>query len=128
MPAWKVLRMATIEGAGALGLDKEIGSLKEGKKADFITVDLSRPTMSPVYTTPMRNMVPNLVYSARGDEVSTVVVDGKIVYEQGKLLHVDEEEILRKAQSASEPLGEKATPEFWRINGTNARFMKEGRL
>jgi hypothetical protein len=60
--------------------------------------------------------------------VSTVVVDGKIVFEKGKLLNVDEREILQKAQNASQPLGEKAAPEFLRINGTNARFMKDGKL
>jgi 5-methylthioadenosine/S-adenosylhomocysteine deaminase len=92
MPTWKVLRMATIEGAKALGLDREIGSLAEGKKADIILVDLDRPSMSPALRGPVRNIVPNLVLSARGDEVSLSIIDGKIVYEGGTILTVDEAE------------------------------------
>ena len=128
MPAWRVLRMATIEGAKAIGLDTQIGSLEEGKKADFITLDLTRPSMAPVFTDPMRNIVPNLVYSARGDEVETVVVDGKIIFHKGRILTVNETEILENAQGLVSAIGEKATPEFLRINGTNARFMAEGKL
>ena len=75
MPAWKALRMATIEGATVLGLDHKIGSLAEDKQADFISVDLATPTMMPVYDQPMRNIVPNLVYSARGNEVRLVAGD-----------------------------------------------------
>lgn len=65
MPAWRALRMATIEGAKAVGVDDIVGSLEPGKQADFIAVDLRSPSMMPVYTHPMRNIVPNLVYSAQ---------------------------------------------------------------
>jgi 5-methylthioadenosine/S-adenosylhomocysteine deaminase len=78
MPAWRVLRMATIEGAAALGWADEIGSLEEGKRADILLVDVRRPTLTPVHTAPMRNLAPNLVYAARGDEVDTVIVDGQL--------------------------------------------------
>ena len=71
--------MATIEGAKAVGLGDTVGSLESGKQADFIAIDLNCPSMLPVYTYPMRNMVPNLVYSARGPEVSLVAVDGKVI-------------------------------------------------
>jgi 5-methylthioadenosine/S-adenosylhomocysteine deaminase len=128
MPAWRVLRMATIEGARALGLDATIGSLTAGKQADFILVDLKRPTLAPVYTEPMRNIVPNLVYSGRGDEVSLVAVDGRIIYENGRLVHLDESEVVSAVQEAAERLGPKAAEEFWKVNGTNARFMTEGKL
>ncbi|HWI62453.1 MAG TPA: amidohydrolase family protein [Symbiobacteriaceae bacterium] len=128
MPAWRVLRMATIEGARAIGLGDEIGSLEPGKRADFILVDLRRPSMLPVFTEPMRNIVPNLVYSARGDEVATVVVDGRVVMENGRILTVDEEAVYTEAQARALPIGPKATPEFARVNGTNAVFMREGKL
>ena len=128
MPAWRVLRMATIEGARALGLDPSIGSLTPGKQADFILVDLTRPSLAPIYTEPMRNIIPNLVYSGRGDEVTLVAVDGRVIYENGRLIHMDEMEVVFAIQEAADRLGPKAAPEFWRINGTNARFMKEGKL
>ena len=128
MPAWRVLRMATIEGARALGLDAKIGSLEADKQADFILVDLRRPSLAPIYTEPMRNIVPNLVYSGRGDEVTLVAVDGRIIYENGRLIHLDESEVVSAVQEAAECLGPKAAEEFWKVNGTNARFMKEGKL
>ncbi len=128
MPAWRVLRMATIEGARAIGLGDQVGSLEEGKRADFILVDLRRPSMLPVLTMPMRNLVPNLVYSARGDEVSLVVVEGQIVLEHGRLQRVDEAAILDDAQRLAEPLVALAADDFACANGANAHFMREGKL
>ena len=128
LPAWRALRMATIEGAGALGMDGEIGSLEPGKRADFIAVDLEQPTMMPVFTEPMRNMVPNLVYSARGGEVETVAVDGRLLLDKGRLLTVDEERIKAQAQKCAGDIGEKAAAGFWRVNGSNAAMMREGKL
>ncbi len=128
MPAWKVLRMATIEGARALGLHKKIGSLEPGKQADFITVNLKTPSMAPVYTQPMRNIVPNLVYSARGNEVDTVVVNGVILYEKGRYLTLDLNIILEKADQYAKTLGPKGADDFWKINGANAGLMHTNRL
>jgi len=86
MPAWEVLRMATIEGAQAIGLGDEIGSLEIGKQADLILVDLSAPNLLPVIETPVRNLVPNLVYAASGHEVKTVVVAGRVLMRDGQVL------------------------------------------
>ncbi|MDR1978351.1 MAG: amidohydrolase family protein [Synergistaceae bacterium] len=128
MPAWRALRMATIEGARAIGLSESIGSLEEGKRADFIAVDLKKPTMLPVYTAPMRNIVPNLVYSARGDEVALSAVDGRVIYRDGRVLAVDEETVIGDLENFVPDIGRDATEEFWRIHGTNAEFMEKGRL
>jgi len=128
MPAWKVLRMATIEGARAIGLGDEIGSLETGKKADFILVDLDTPTMAPVITKPMRNIVPNLVYAARGDEVTHAVVDGNIIYENGKLAGLDWSEILPEITDAAGNLAARATADFNAVKGTNAQLMRTGKL
>lgn len=128
MPAWRALRMATIEGARAIGLGESIGSLEVGKKADFIAIDLNKPSMLPVYTNPMRNIVPNLVYSARGEEVAISVVDGKIIYRDGKVLAVDEEVHYKEVEMYTDGIGERASKEFYEINGTNAQFMKEHKL
>lgn len=128
MPAWKVLRMATIEGAKALGLHEEIGTLEPGKQADFITINLATPSMAPVYTEPMRNMIPNLVYSARGNEVSTVVVNGQVLYENGHYHTLDLAKIMERANLYAQQLGPRAADTFWKINGANAQLMRTHRL
>jgi 5-methylthioadenosine/S-adenosylhomocysteine deaminase len=128
MPAWKVLRMATVEGARSLGIGDVTGSLEIGKRADFIVVDLERPTMQPVHLAPMRNLVPNLVYSARGDEVTTVVVDGLVVMENGTVTGIDEQALYSEIRVWSENLGVTAAGGFSKGDGPNQRFMREGKL
>lgn len=93
MPSDVVLHMATLGGAKVLGLDKEIGSLEVGKKADIIILDLNRPHLQPIY-----NITSQLVYSATGADVRDVIIDGRIIMRDRKLLTLDENEILRKAQ------------------------------
>ena len=92
VPAETVLEMATINGARALGLEQEIGSLEAGKKADLVVIDLNR-----LHTTPSPNPISSLVYAATGAEVDTVVVDGRIVVEHGQLLTMDENEVMEQA-------------------------------
>jgi 5-methylthioadenosine/S-adenosylhomocysteine deaminase len=128
MPAWRVLRMATIEGAAALGWADEIGSLVVGKRADFVLVDLQRISLTPVHLQPMRNLVPNLVYAARGDEVDTVVIDGRVVLDHGRLTTVDERAIVSEAQRMAAAIGDAADADFWRVSGTNAQLMRAGYL
>jgi 5-methylthioadenosine/S-adenosylhomocysteine deaminase len=91
-PAWKVMRMATIEGARTLGMGNIIGSLKPGKKADIIIIDLTYPNLSPIMDWPIRNIVPNLVYAGRGNEVEMVIIDGEVIVEDHNILTVDEKE------------------------------------
>ena len=128
MPAWRALRMATIEGAKAVGVDDIVGSLEPGKQADFIAVDLRSPSMMPVYTHPMRNIVPNLVYSARGNEVVLSVVAGKVIMKDQQLLNIDAEQIKDEVEKLPEGVGKRAEKEFTEINGTNAQFMREDKL
>jgi 5-methylthioadenosine/S-adenosylhomocysteine deaminase len=127
MPTWKVLRMATIEGARALGLGDQIGSLEEGKKADLILVDLTSPTMVPVLRRPVRNIVPNLVLSATGEEVSMSIIDGKIVYEDGKILTIDEDEALAYAQKSAEQMSEAAAAAVKEHDTPQYRMTQEGK-
>ncbi len=98
IPAWEVLRMATIEGAHAVGLGDRIGSLEPGKQADLIIVDLTAPNLSPVLLNPIRNIVPNLVYAGTGHEVKTVIVAGKVLVDDYQVLTVDEAAIRAEAQ------------------------------
>ncbi len=127
MPAWKVLRMATIEGAKAIGMDKYIGSIETGKKADIIFIDLNAKTMMPVIREPVRNHVPNLVYSARGNEIKRVMVDGETIYLDGRYLTVDEDEILAEVKEKSGLVLNQISEDD--IKCTVAyKFMKEERL
>ena len=86
--------MATLGSARVLGMEAEIGSLEVGKKADVIVVDLNRPHLQPVY-----NVVSQLVYSAVGADVRDVVIDGRIVMQNRRLLTLDEERILAEARN-----------------------------
>ena len=103
VPAETVLEMATINGARALGLGDEIGSLEVGKKADLVVLDLNR-----LHTTPSVNPVSTLVYAATGGEVDMVVVDGQIVVKQGQLLTMDEEEVMVEARLHATALYQRA--------------------
>jgi 5-methylthioadenosine/S-adenosylhomocysteine deaminase len=104
MPAWEVLRMATIEGAQAIGLGEEIGSLEAGKQADLILVDLREPNLSPILDSPIRNIVPNLVYAATGREVRLVMVAGQVLVREGVVQTADEATIRATAQEQAQAL------------------------
>ena len=127
-PAWRVLRMATVDGANAIGLGEEIGSLRPGKKADVILVDCQQPTMQPVITYPLRNIVPNLVFSARGSEVEMVIIDGKVVVDNFKIQTVDEAKVLGKVAAEARKICELAAPEFETRKTGLYQMMKENQL
>lgn len=78
LPAWEVLKMATVNGARALGY-KDLGMLKEGYLADFILLDFDKP-----HLTPNHNTVSNLVYAVKGSDVAYTMIDGKFVYKKGE--------------------------------------------
>lgn len=104
MPAETVLEMATINGAKALGLEHEIGSLEPGKKADFVVLDFE----SKLHTNPNPNPISTLVYAAIGQNVETVVIDGRVVVEKGELLTMNEEEIRSEARRHADALYNRA--------------------
>ncbi|MEL7566132.1 MAG: amidohydrolase [Dehalobacterium sp.] len=91
--AYKVLQMATLEGAKALGMENEIGTLEMGKKADIILVDIEKPHLYP-----HNDICALLAYSAQGGDVDTTIINGEIVMENRRLLTVDEKEILKQAE------------------------------
>lgn len=86
-------RIATINGAKALGLDKEIGSIEVGKKADMAILDLNVPSL-----TPRNNLLAGLSYSANGSEVDTVIINGQVTMEHRKILTMDEQLVYSKIQ------------------------------
>ena len=104
VPAKLALRMATLGGAKALGLEKQIGSLEIGKRADLIVVNLDSLHSAPHE----RNLVSALVYSAQTADVRSVVVDGKIVMKDGELLTFDEAAVFADATRESGELIKRA--------------------
>jgi len=128
MPAWEVLRMATIEGAQAVGLGDQVGSLEPGKRADLILVDLTAPNLSPVIETPVRNIVPNLVYAGSGHEVRTVMVDGRLLVRDGELLVADLAEIRAEAQVQAAALAERVTADPIHRDMSLIAAMEAGQL
>jgi 5-methylthioadenosine/S-adenosylhomocysteine deaminase len=84
MNAETVLKMATIDGAKVLGLDNLIGSIEAGKQADIILVDMNQPHLTPLY-----NCYSQLVYAARGADVRTSIINGRIVMKERQLLTID---------------------------------------
>jgi 5-methylthioadenosine/S-adenosylhomocysteine deaminase len=76
----------------------------------------------------MRNLVPNLVYGCRGNEVLLTAVDGRVLYRDGRYLTLDEGEVRGNLCCLAERIGRQAEEEFMRLRGTNAAFMEEGRL
>jgi 5-methylthioadenosine/S-adenosylhomocysteine deaminase len=96
MGADTVLKMATIWGARILGLEREIGTLQVGKKADVIVVDLRTPHLTPFY-----HPLSSLVYSASGGDVKDVIVNGKILMKDRNMTHLDCEEIMARVREIS---------------------------
>ena len=94
--AKEVLDFATVNGAKALGIP-DIGSIEAGKKADIAILDLDRPQFCP-----RNDLSSALVYSANGSEVDTVIIDGEVVLEHGRLTKFDEEEIYAHAKAVAE--------------------------
>lgn len=87
------VEMATIDGARALHMEKEIGSLEAGKKADLVLLDLDKPNAVPMY-----EVYAQIAYALKGSDVSTVIIGGKPVMRDRKLLTVNEAEAIAKAQ------------------------------
>jgi 5-methylthioadenosine/S-adenosylhomocysteine deaminase len=107
------IEMATINGAKALGMADAIGSLEPGKRADVIILNMWRPEWIPNYSE-----VQNLVYSADGRSVETVYVNGRLIMDDGKVLTVDENEVIERCMMLSEKLLERtgvSVPGRWPI-------------
>jgi len=96
LPAETILKMATMDGAKALRLENSIGSLEVGKEADLILVDLKK-----AHLTPMHDPYANIVYSAHGSDVNTVIVHGKILMENRKVKTLKEDEVMKDAEKSA---------------------------
>jgi 5-methylthioadenosine/S-adenosylhomocysteine deaminase len=103
MTAEKVMEMATIDGARAVGLEREIGSIESGKKADLIVIDYENAFMTPIH-----HPVSAIVYSALGHEVASVMIDGRFVMRDRAMTIVDEAAVRNRAQTAADDLARRS--------------------
>lgn len=94
--AYEVLKMASVNGAKALGIERSVGSLEVGKKADIVLIDFSKP-----HLTPLHDVYANIVYSAHGSDVDTVIVDGRILMENRQVKTLDEQAVMEKAEGTA---------------------------
>lgn len=99
LPAYQALELATVGGAKVLGLDQHIGTLQPGYKADLLIIDMEQPHFYPQH-----DVVANLVYAAHASDIETVIINGKIVMENRKLLTMDEKAVLRNVQEHTNAL------------------------
>jgi 5-methylthioadenosine/S-adenosylhomocysteine deaminase len=98
LPAATVLKMATFGGARVLGLEKDIGGLEPGKKADVVLIDCKQSHLQPFYHPDL------LVYAANGGDVATVIIDGKLVMHDRKILTFDVDQAMTKVRELAENL------------------------
>jgi 5-methylthioadenosine/S-adenosylhomocysteine deaminase len=103
LPADKALRMATIEGARALGIADEIGSLEAGKRADVIVVDFDQ-----LHSAPKTDVISSIVYSAQAADVRTTIIDGCIVMRDRELMTMSEADVIAEANREAMALSERA--------------------
>lgn len=103
LPSEKVLEMATIDAAKCIGLQDEIGSLEESKKADIIVIDMMKPHLMPRF-----NLIDTLVSNASHGDVEIVLVDGEILLENGKAVKVNEKDIILQASEEAKKTIERA--------------------
>src|SRR6266852_4870073 len=94
LSAARALRMATIDGARAMGLENEIGSLEIGKRADVIVVDLNQ-----LHSSPKQDVISSLVYSAQPSDVRVTIIDGRVVMRNRELLSLNEDSVMADANS-----------------------------
>lgn len=100
LTAYEVLKMATINGAKALGLEQYIGSVEEGKLADVIIID-----MEDVKLKPINNLIAEIVYNVKGSNVITTIINGKILMEEGKLFDNNESKIYEECEKIIKRIG-----------------------
>lgn len=97
--AYDILKMATIDGAKVLGMDDQIGTLEPGKKADLIFIKTDKPHMCPA-----NDVCHNLVYSSNGADVESVMIDGKLIMQNRKMINIDEKQVMRQVKKIAKRL------------------------
>ena len=106
--AFKMLQLMTIDAAKVIGLGDQVGSLEVGKKADLIIFNPYTITMLPILKRPLVNFVNNLITAATGEEVETVIIDGRVIMKDKKMVFLDEKAIWEEVQYEGQKAAEKA--------------------
>lgn len=106
--AKEAVEFVTINGANAIGLEDQIGSLEIGKKADLISLDLASVNLNPVHYNHLDNIYSAIVYSASGHEVQDVIINGEFIMQDGNFLKVSKKDILDNSKKQAEILMKKA--------------------
>lgn len=101
VPAFQALQMATVNGARAIGMEEQLGTLEAGKLADLIAVNLDQPNTQPVY-----NVISTLVYSANSSQVTHVWVHGQLLVEAGKLTRMNMDQLLGTTREWGKKIGD----------------------
>ena len=104
---YEILKMATVNGAKALGMSERLGTLEVGKLADLIMIDYRKPHLLPVNK---NNIVENLVYNGMGSDVMMTIVDGRVIYEKGVSSLLPEQEVVRQAQKTAAAVWRQLVP------------------
>ncbi len=99
LPAYEVLKMATVNGARAIGMEGKVGQIAEGLLADVVLIDICKPHLCPQH-----DVVANLVYCGKSSDVDTVIVNGKVVVEGGRLLTLDAGALCGEVQERAEEM------------------------
>jgi 5-methylthioadenosine/S-adenosylhomocysteine deaminase len=99
MSAYDILKMATIDGAKVLGMEDQIGTLEPGKKADMIFIKTDK-----IHMCPANDVCYNLVYSSNGADVESVMIDGKIIMQNRKMINLDEKQVMRQVKKIAKRL------------------------
>ena len=128
LPAWAALRMATVGGARALGIDDEVGTLEEGSRADFIVVDTEQLSVAPAVDSPLHTAVPNLVYSTTGREVRDSFVAGEALLRDGAFVDADPEAAVEEATKRAEALYDRASDDWRAADSELVEAVDEGWL
>ncbi|MDK2383515.1 MAG: amidohydrolase family protein, partial [Candidatus Korarchaeota archaeon] len=126
LPAWVLLRLVTRGAAEILGLERYVGSVERGRRADLVVFDLRAPTLAPALEKPLRNISFNIVYAARGSEIRYVFVDGRPVVEEGEITIMDGEHVVEEAQKAAEDLAEKGGEAYLAAESYLVEKWREG--
>ena len=125
LPAWEALRVGTVGGARALGLEDEVGTIEVGKRADLALFDLDRLSVAPTVDRPLHTAIPNLLYAGGGNAVESVVVDGEFVVEDGSVVGVEERGLVAEATERAERVFAEAEGD-WRAAGSSLVTASDG--